>query len=87
MNKYARLSDWLRNQSGRIVTASFDDIEDEDRIGVELPLTARERRSWWGNEANARSRHVQCQSWLSAGWKVEHVDFATEMVAFVRQPQ
>jgi hypothetical protein len=46
MSKYERLQNWLRNQSGDPVFVLFDDIEDEDRIGVKLPLTARQHREW-----------------------------------------
>lgn len=67
MGKYKPLQDWLKNQPGDQVTLSFDDIEDEDKIGVELPKSAREYRPWWGNESKPGSR--QCRAWLDAGWK------------------
>jgi len=54
MDAYGPLHDWLKRQPGDRVELLFDDIEDEDRIGVKLPRTAREKRAWWGNEFNAR---------------------------------
>jgi hypothetical protein len=84
MNKYDLLGNWLRRQPGVRVSPSFEDIEDEDRIGVKLPLTARQRPEWWGNEVSGDSRHVQCLAWLKAGWKVEEVDLAAQTVVFVR---
>jgi hypothetical protein len=85
MSKYDILGDWLRNQRSSPVSLLFDDIEDRDRIGVKLPMTARQRREWWGNESTPASRHVQSKAWLSAGWRVEDVDFRRELVVFVRQ--
>jgi hypothetical protein len=84
MSSYDVLSDWLRRQPGDRVSVLFDDIEDEDRIGVELPMTARRRREWWGNETSDDSRHVQCRSWLNAGWKVAEVNLGRETVVFTR---
>jgi hypothetical protein len=84
MSKYDALSNWLRKQTGDLVPVLFDDIEDEDRIGVKLPLAARERREWWGNEISRDSRHVQCRAWLKAGWKVEKVNLGAETVVFTR---
>ena len=82
MDKYEPLKNWLLKQPGPRVTVSFDDIEDEDRIGVKLPPSAREHRSWWGNEVTADSR--QCRAWLDVGWRVDSVDLSRETVIFVR---
>ena len=84
MSKYDVLGDWLRRQLGDRVATVFQDIEDEDRIGVKLPKSARHRREWWGNEVSRDSRHVQCLVWLKAGWKVAEVDLTAETVVFVR---
>ena len=83
LSKYRPLHDWLQNQSTDQLTLSFDDIEDEDKIGVELPKSAREYRPWWGNEAKPGSR--QCRAWLDAGWKVDAVDLSKEVVTFLRK--
>jgi hypothetical protein len=83
MGKYDPLRDWLRNQPGDRLTLPFEDIEAKDRIGVELPKSAREYRPWWGNEANSGSRH--CRAWLDAGWRVDAVDLSREVVTLVRK--
>ena len=82
MHKYEPLRDWLLKQPGIQVTVSFDDIEVEDRIGVKLPPSAREHRTWWGNEVAADSR--QCRAWLDARWRVDSVDLLRERVTFVK---
>jgi hypothetical protein len=82
IGKYDPLKDWLLNQPGDRLTLSFEDIEDEDRIGAELPKSAREYRPWWGNEAKPGSR--QCRAWLDTGWKVDAVDLSKEVVTFMR---
>ncbi|MFZ0735658.1 MAG: hypothetical protein WA002_15490 [Candidatus Acidiferrales bacterium] len=84
MSKYDKLREWLDHQPDDIVSVSFEDIEDDDRIGVKLPLAARQRRQWWGNEISRDSLHVQCRAWLKAGWKVEELNLATETVVFTR---
>lgn len=40
----------------------------EEILGTSLPASARSHRAWWGNEADGE--HVQCRSWLGAGWEV-----------------
>lgn len=84
MSKYNLLGQWLGKQAGDLVPVSFEEIEDEDRIGVRLPLAARERRQWWGNEISRDSRHVQSRAWGNAGWKVAEVNLAAETVIFSR---
>jgi len=45
-----------------------------------LPRSAFAHRAWWANT----SSHAQALAWLSAGWKVEHVDLTGKAVDFVR---
>jgi hypothetical protein len=87
MNKYEPLTDWLMRQVQGRVESTFEDIEDEDKIGVKLPRAAREHRAWWANEVNPKTRHYQCRAWTEAGWGVEDVDVGKEIVVFVRIPQ
>jgi hypothetical protein len=61
---------------------SFEDIADADKIGIELPDSAKQHRTWWGNEATPTSR--QCRAWLDAGWDVSAVNFTAGYVAFRR---
>ena len=41
----------------------------EEILGAPLPPSAKRRRAWWGNEADAT--HVQRRSWLHSGWVVD----------------
>jgi hypothetical protein len=84
MGKYDRLTRWLERQLGDRIEVSFEDIEDADKIGVQLPESAKAYREWWANEVNPKTRHFQCRAWTEAGWRVESVDLAAEVVIFVR---
>jgi len=84
MSKFDPLRESLRRRLSDRVEMTFEEIEDEDKIGVKLPRAAREHREWWANEINPHTRHYQCRAWLAAGWKVEHVDLSKEVVIFVR---
>jgi hypothetical protein len=84
MTKYNPLSDWLERQLTDRVEVTVDDIEDDDKIGVQLPQSAREYREWWANETSPKTRHLQRRAWTEMGWKVESVDLAKETVVFAR---
>ena len=84
MGKYDRLTLWLERQPGDRIEVTFEDIEDEEKIGVQLPKSAKEHREWWANEVNPKTRHFQCRAWTEAGWQVETADLAREVVVFVR---
>ena len=45
MDKYEPLTNWLKRQVQDRVEPTFDDVEDEDKIGVKLPRAAREDRT------------------------------------------
>ena len=38
-------------------------------LGAPLPSRATRHCVWWGDEADGE--HVQCRSWLGAGWEVD----------------
>jgi hypothetical protein len=84
MRKYEPLKEWLERQPNDRVEVTFDDIEDEDKIGVQLPQSAKEHREWWANEMNPKTRHLQCRAWTEVGWKVGTLDLAKEVVVFIR---
>lgn len=84
MAKYDPLTRWLERQTSDRVELTFEDIEDHDKIGVQLPRSAKEHRAWWANEVNPKTRHFQCRAWTEAGWRVETVDVEREVVIFVR---
>jgi hypothetical protein len=81
---YDPLTEFLQRQTADRIKLTFDDIEDEDVIGLELPDSARTHRPWWGNEVRSASSR-QCRAWLKPGWKVNSVDLSAEYVVFVRQ--
>jgi hypothetical protein len=84
MGKYDLLTAFLRRQPAKEVRLSFEDIMDEDKIGVDLPRSAGECREWWANESPRETRHTQCVAWRRAGWHVKHVDPVREFVIFER---
>jgi hypothetical protein len=82
-SKYAPLTAFLEHQLSDEITLTFDQIRDDDGIGVDLPQSARVYRAWWGNEEQVSGR--QCRAWLKAGWEVANVDLDRELVTFRRR--
>jgi hypothetical protein len=82
MSQYDPLRVWLDGKPNQKVNASFGELEAVLR--KRFPRTARNRRQWWANERFVTSKHVQCLAWLEAGFSVEQVDLANEIVTFVR---
>jgi CBS domain-containing protein len=78
-SKYAALADFLAQLETSSVTLDLDRIQSE--LGVELPPSAYQHRSWWANDS---SSHMQALAWLSAGWRVEDVDLSSKQVVFGR---
>jgi hypothetical protein len=84
MEKCDGLTRWLVRQMSNRVEVPFEDIEDEDKIGVRLPKSAKQHQAWWVNDVNPKTRKFHCHSWINAGWKVEAVNLRKEVVIFVR---
>lgn len=84
MGKYEPLTDFLKKQVQSGIELTFEDIEDEDRVGVRLPQAAKSYPAWWANEVDPNTRHYQCRAWTKAGWRVENVDIGRETVVFAR---
>ncbi len=63
------------------LTLTFGQIE--GILGAVLPASARHHQAWWANQKSGGS-HVQPQSWLPAGWRVEALDPMQGWVRFVR---
>jgi hypothetical protein len=80
--KYDPITGYFQRQHPARTTIRMSFQRFEEIIGGALPPSARRDRTWWGNTFN-RTR-VQAHAWLNAGWKVEAVDFSTELVTFVR---
>jgi hypothetical protein len=66
VGKYDPLTSHLRRQKVDNLEMSFRDVE--LTIRDMLPKSAQ-RPQWWANERTNDSRHVQCVSWLSAGYE------------------
>lgn len=61
-----------------VITIPFHEIE--EILDIELPLAARTNMSWWTNDIQGAN---DCATaWLTAGWKVDHVNFRDEFVTF-----
>jgi DNA-binding transcriptional regulator YiaG len=54
---------------------TFDELE--EIIGASLPRSARTSRAWWANTPTAQS-----EAWLTSGWLIDHVNFASGQVTF-----
>jgi hypothetical protein len=62
VDKYRPLTEWLKKQKFDSVEISFDDIEDEDKIGVQLPRAVR--GEYAANEE--KDAMVRCSRFLPA---------------------
>ena len=62
------------------LTLTFAAIE--ALLGDRLPVTARTHRAWWSNRSQGA---VQAAAWMGAGYHVENLDLAKELVTF-RKP-
>lgn len=82
MSKYSPLQDYLSGLPAhqKDITLSFEKIE--GIIHASLPLSAIYHQAWWANEKNGA--HVEAQSWINAGWKVDSFDQKQKWVRFVR---
>jgi hypothetical protein len=76
MDKYRPLTEWLKTQLFDRVEVTLDDIEDQDKIGVELPRATREHPVWWANELNPKTRHYQCRAWTDTGFSAICISFS-----------
>lgn len=66
MAKYDPLHRYLRRQSAAELELTFSEIE--SLLTALLPKSAA-RPQWWANEVSPASSHVQCRSWLEAGYE------------------
>jgi hypothetical protein len=84
MNKYVPLYKWLSTKSDRGISRVFATFEEIEKVlGFKLPVTARKKSQWWGNEIS-ESRHVQCKVWLDADFETRNLDLSKESVEFVK---
>ena len=84
MSKYDPLYRWLVAKSATGATSvptTFEQIEAV--LGFMLPDSAKTSAPWWANEKD-NTRHVQCKSWIAAGFETRDLSLATKSVTFVR---
>lgn len=80
-SRYAPLYTYLMEQvdDGQDqVDLQFEEIERV--INAELPRSAYQHRAWWANTPS----HAQANAWVSAGWRVDRVDFESDTVTLTR---
>ena len=77
---YDILRDHLQSLKEHRWEADFQDIEGV--LGRSLPASAYRYPAWWANQKSHPS--VQCESWMSAGWRVEGLDLSGRRVSFHR---
>ena len=77
MSKYQPLEKMLHEAKGMETLLDFEAIE--NRLGFDLPMSARRHRAWWANEPET---HVQARVWRNAGWQVWSVDLEKQVVRF-----
>ena len=74
--KYAPLHNLLSRTDRLIVRVGF--VELEELLGVGLPASARNHRSWWANTPS----NYHAKAWLDPGWRVDDVNLTAERVTF-----
>lgn len=79
MGKYEPLGQFLRKQSGDMISMTFKQVE--KIIGSKLP-SSKESRTFWSN--NPRN-NVMTKEWLEAGYETELVDVVSGKLQFRRK--
>lgn len=79
-SKYSFLMTYLLHHTEDTFTVSFHEIE--KIIEQPLPTSAFLTQAWWSNR---KVGGVQAQAWLSANFRVVHVDLQDRQVTFSRQ--
>lgn len=80
-SRYAPLFNYLSEEvppEEDHVELEFEQIERV--INAELPRSAYQHRAWWANTPS----HAQANAWVSAGWRVDRVDFDNDTVSLTR---
>lgn len=77
MGKYDALCAHLKSLAAAEWDAPFSEIQ--SILGFMLPVSAERHRAWWANHGGAQ---VHQNSWLDAGWIVDHVDMGRRLVRF-----
>jgi peptidoglycan/xylan/chitin deacetylase (PgdA/CDA1 family) len=77
--KYIRLAAFLADQPNGVDHLEMSVEEIEKLIGESLPTNSR-YPSWWRND----DRKMHARAWLTAGWIVEGVNKADDVIVFTR---
>lgn len=80
MGKYEPLARYLKSRNDDSWNATFAQVE--ERLGFNLPRSAREHRAWWSNQKNGN--HSQTAGWRDAGWETREIDLRHGVVRFER---
>ncbi|WP_035990375.1 helix-turn-helix domain-containing protein [Leptolyngbya sp. KIOST-1] len=78
--KYYPLYDHLKQSQKTEVALTFAEIE--GLLGIGLPASARDRKTWWHNRATPAAQ--QASAWVGAGYHVQAIDIASKTVTFRR---
>jgi hypothetical protein len=65
------------------VTVTFEEMEDQEKIGISLPSAAKRSVRWWENESTRDAR--QSRAWMDAGWEVAKMDLSAQRITFRRR--
>ncbi len=80
-SRYAPLYTYLMDEVAADVDQVDMEFESIERvINAELPRSAYQHRAWWANTPS----HAQANAWVSAGWRVDRVDFDNDTVTLTR---
>jgi len=80
-SRYAPLYTYLTEEVEEDVDQVDLEFEQIERvIAAELPRSAYQHRAWWANTPS----HAQANAWVSAGWRVDRVDFDNDTVTLTR---
>jgi peptidoglycan/xylan/chitin deacetylase (PgdA/CDA1 family) len=77
--RYIRLAAFLADQPASVDHLEMSVEEIEKLIGESLPTNSR-YPSWWRND----DRKMHARAWLTAGWIVEGMNKADEVIVFTR---
>jgi hypothetical protein len=77
--KYIRLAAFLADQPNGVDHLEMSVEEIEKLIGESLPTNSR-YPSWWRND----DRKMHARAWLTAGWIVEGMNKADDVIVFTR---
>mgnify|MGYP000954077574 CR=1 FL=1 len=77
MSTYAPLYEYLLTSIMSTISMTFSELE--QLLNFPLPNSAYAYSAWWANGG-----HSHAHAWLDAGYRVEHVDFQTKTVSFLK---